>query len=147
MTGPEPDDPRDPIDIHVGGRIRALRRSRNLSQADLANVLGLTFQQVQKYERASNRVSASKLYAIAAALQTGVTFFFEGLADPAAADGAQGDDDERAVFAFLTTGEGLELATLFPQIGSSQVRRRILELVRSTVEAEADDPVDPPALS
>jgi len=142
MTGPDLDGSPNPIDIHVGGRIRMLRRSLNLSQGDLAKALGLTFQQIQKYERGGNRVSASKLYAIAKALQTDVPYFFEGLADPNAVDGREADGDERAVFAFLRTAEGAELATAFPRIGRGQVRRRLLDLVRSMVAAETDEPAD-----
>jgi len=141
MAGPDLTGSPHPIDIHVGGRIRMLRRSLNLSQGDLAKALGLTFQQIQKYERGGNRVSASKLYAIATALQTDVPYFFEGLADPDAAEGREADGDERAVFAFLRTAEGIELATAFPRIGSGQVRRRILDLVRSMVDVETDEPL------
>ena len=73
-----------PIDRHVGARIRMRRKILGVSQEKLADSLGLTFQQVQKYEKGANRVSASKLYEIAAALQTQVAYFFEGLADPSA---------------------------------------------------------------
>lgn len=66
----------DPIDIHVGGRVRERRRELKLSQSDLARSLGITFQQVQKYERGANRVSASKLHATAAVLQVGIDYFF-----------------------------------------------------------------------
>ena len=71
----------NPIDLHVGARIRMRRRLLGVSQERLAEALGLTFQQVQKYERGANRVSASKLYEIARTLQTPVTYFFDGLAD------------------------------------------------------------------
>src|SRR5579884_660298 len=75
----------NPVDLHVGARIRMRRKSLGVSQERLADSLGLTFQQVQKYERGANRVSASKLYEIARALQTSVAYFFDGLADPAEA--------------------------------------------------------------
>src|SRR5580692_8901907 len=81
----------NPVDLHVGARIRMRRRMLGVSQEKLADALGLTFQQVQKYERGANRVSASKLYEIAAALKTPVAYFFEGLADPSREDG--GDDE------------------------------------------------------
>src|SRR3954468_5429255 len=70
----------NPVDLHVGARIRMRRKLLGVSQERLADQLGLTFQQVQKYERGANRVSASKLYEIARALQTSVAYFFEGLA-------------------------------------------------------------------
>src|SRR5271163_5343803 len=72
----------NPVDLHVGARIRLRRRMQGVSQEKLADALGLTFQQVQKYERGANRVSASKLYEIATALQAPVSYFFDGLADP-----------------------------------------------------------------
>ena len=75
----------NPVDLHVGGRIRMRRRILGISQEKLADALGLTFQQVQKYERGANRVSASNLYEIARTLQAPITYFFEGLADPMAA--------------------------------------------------------------
>ncbi len=71
--------PFHPVDVHVGGMIRAHRRRLGMSQSQLADALGLTFQQVQKYERGSNRVSASKLFEIAEALELSISTFFEGL--------------------------------------------------------------------
>ncbi len=129
----------NPVDLHVGARIRMRRRMQGVSQEKLADALGLTFQQVQKYERGANRVSASKLYEIAAALRTPVSYFFEGLADPSS-DG--GDEDqprvavEQSVHAFLTTSEGLELAGLFPRLQRGRLRRRLLDLVRAIVGDE-----------
>lgn len=110
-----------------------------VTQEKLANQLGLTFQQIQKYERGSNRVSASKLYEIATALETGIGYFFEGLADPADGQSAGGDPaSEKFVNAFLMSTEGLELAELFVRLQSPRLRKRILELVRSLVE-EAEE--------
>jgi transcriptional regulator with XRE-family HTH domain len=70
----------NPVDLHVGGRVRMRRKLLGMSQEHLADALGLTFQQVQKYERGANRVSASKLYDMAKTLQVPVAFFFDGLA-------------------------------------------------------------------
>ena len=130
----EPIDSRsaNPVDLHVGARIRMRRRLQGVSQEKLAEALGLTFQQVQKYERGANRVSASKLYEIAAMLRAPVAYFFDGLADPAgeADDDSQGGD-ERTVHAFLMTSEGLELARSFTQVPRGRVRRRLLELIRA----------------
>jgi transcriptional regulator with XRE-family HTH domain len=108
------------------------RKILGVSQQQLADSLGLTFQQVQKYERGANRISASKLYAVATALQTPVSYFFEGLADPqtGAPDGA-GDASALAVQSFLNTPEGLELAALFARLGRGAVRRQVLHLVRA----------------
>ncbi len=132
----------NPVDLHVGARIRMRRRMQGVSQEKLAEALGLTFQQVQKYERGANRVSASKLYEIAAALKTPIAYFFDGLADPSA-DNDETDQPraavEQSVHAFLTTAEGLELAALFPRLARGRLRRRILELVRAIASDEEED--------
>jgi Predicted transcriptional regulators len=119
-----------PVDRHVGLRIRMRRKEIGVSQERLAEALGITFQQVQKYERGANRVSASKLWEIARALQTSVTYFYEGLSDEANANAAQEAQD------FMLTSEGLELMSAFPRIGQPALRRKLLELVR-TVSEEA----------
>jgi transcriptional regulator with XRE-family HTH domain len=124
----------NPVDLHVGARIRMRRKILGVSQERLAEDLGLTFQQIQKYERGANRVSASKLYEIAKSLQSSVGYFFEGLADTTREGVAEGG--EPFVHDFLMTSEGLELAGLFPRITRPKVRRRILELVRSMAEEE-----------
>jgi len=122
----------NPVDLHVGARIRLRRRMQGVSQEKLADALGLTFQQVQKYERGANRVSASKLYEIAAALRAPVSYFFDGLADPAGDEGRDASPSEEGlVHTFLMTAEGLELAKLFPRIGRGPVRRRLLDLLRA----------------
>ena len=122
------------VDVHVGGRIRLRRKLIGMSQEQLADALGLTFQQVQKYERGANRVSASKLYETAAALRIPVSYFFEGL-EGTIADIAE-DTEGEAVRAFFGTTEGLELARLFPRIPRGAVRRQVLELVRALAESE-----------
>ncbi len=136
----------NPIDLHVGARIRMRRRMQGISQERLADALGLTFQQVQKYERGANRVSASKLYEIAFALRAPIGYFFDGLSDPAGETPAEspGGGNEQTVHAFLMTTEGLELARSFPRIARGRVRRRCLELIRALAgdeveEAEAAD--------
>jgi transcriptional regulator with XRE-family HTH domain len=111
------------------------RKMLNISQEHLADALKLTFQQVQKYERGANRVSASKLYEIARTLQVPVSFFFEGLADPVthASDETAAAAD-RLLTDFLNTAEGLELAAMFPRIGRGRVRRQVLDLVRAMAD-------------
>jgi transcriptional regulator with XRE-family HTH domain len=124
--------PPNPVDLHVGARIRLRRRMQGVSQEKLADALGLTFQQVQKYERGANRVSASKLYEIATALQAPVSYFFDGLADPSTDEGGVArPSDEQTVHAFLMTAEGLELAKLFPGLPRGRIRRRFLDLMRA----------------
>ena len=134
----KPVNPRavDRTDEIVGAHIRRLRLAKGVSQETLGENIGVTFQQVQKYERGANRVSASKLYDIAKTLQVPVSFFFEGLADPMS--GAEIDATtqhaEKVVQEFLTTPEGLELAEVFPRIGRGRVRRQVLDLVRAMAD-------------
>ncbi|MBO9543312.1 helix-turn-helix transcriptional regulator [Caulobacter sp.] len=121
------------IDAHVGTRVRMRRKVLGVTQDQLADSLHITFQQVQKYERGENRISASKLYQIASLLKTDIGFFFDGLPDPAGADGEACEAD-RTVQTFLHTAEGLQLAELFPRIGPSRVRRQLVDLVRVMAE-------------
>ncbi|HEY8615450.1 helix-turn-helix transcriptional regulator [Phenylobacterium sp.] len=121
-------DGPNPIDRHVGLRIRLRRKELGVSQERLAESIGLTFQQVQKYERAANRVSASKLWEMAKALNTSVAYFYEGLGGAGA---AASNLPKETVQDFLLTPEGLELASSFPRIREPRVRRKILELVRA----------------
>src|SRR5438067_4441475 len=104
-------DAPHPVDIYVGARVKERRTELGISQERLAEALGLTFQQVQKYERAANRVSASKLWEIARALSTSVAYFYDGLAGAAEMETAPAPN--RSAHAFLLTPEGVELATLF----------------------------------
>ena len=128
------------VDIHVGGRVRMRRKMLGISQETLADALKLTFQQVQKYERGANRVSASKLYDIAKTLQVPVSFFFDGLADPVTNESDDvGAAADRIITDFLNTPEGLELAEMFPKIGRSRVRRQVLDLVRAMADEEGRD--------
>ncbi|WP_031230837.1 helix-turn-helix domain-containing protein [Asticcacaulis sp. YBE204] len=121
----------NPIDVYVGERIRMRRKFLGLSQEALANSLGLTFQQVQKYERGSNRISASKLYQTARTLQAPISYFFEGVDAEVHAETSVG---EASVHSFLATGEGIELAASFPRIESSRHRRRVLDLVKTLAD-------------
>jgi transcriptional regulator with XRE-family HTH domain len=125
-----------PVDRHVGLRIRMRRKELNISQEKLAEALGLTFQQVQKYERAANRVSASKLFEIARALNASVAYFYEGLSVSDELETAGAPNLE--AHAFLLTAEGAELANLFPKLGRGRVRRKVLELIRAIVGADQE---------
>ena len=131
----ETDPAPNPIDLHVGLRIRLRRKEMGISQEKLAAAIGLTFQQIQKYERAANRVSASKLYETARALKTSIAYFYEGLPEGDAV-GLEAAEGRPAAQAFLLTPEGLELAGAFPQIRRARVRRRLLDLVRAMVEED-----------
>ncbi len=124
------------IDLHVGERIRLRRRLYGISQETLAAALGVTFQQVQKYERGSNRVSASKLYGIALALEIPVGYFFEGLPEHRAAATLSQARDEERIHAFMSTTVGAELMRLFPLVHSSQLQQGMLEFLRAVVEQQ-----------
>ncbi|WP_454717626.1 helix-turn-helix domain-containing protein [Caulobacter segnis] len=121
------------IDLHVGTQVRMRRKVLGVTQDQLADSLGITFQQVQKYERGENRISASKLYQIATLLKTDIGFFFDGLPDPVE-PGGEGCEADRTVQTFLHTSEGMQLAALFPRIGPSRVRRQLVDLVRVMAE-------------
>jgi transcriptional regulator with XRE-family HTH domain len=126
-----------PVDVHVGARVRMRRKMLNISQEQLANALGLTFQQVQKYERGANRISASKLYDIARTLQAPVSSFFDGLADPLAGGvDAASQTASQTVSAFLLLPEAMQLAEQFPKIGQASLRRRIVDLARALADEE-----------
>jgi transcriptional regulator with XRE-family HTH domain len=125
-----------PVDRHVGLRIRLRRKELGISQERLAEALGLTFQQVQKYERAANRVSASKLWEIARALETSVSYFYEGLE---AAEAALPAAANPRAHEFLLSPEGLELAQIFPKLPRARVRRKVVELVRALADGEGDE--------
>ncbi|TAD91255.1 MAG: XRE family transcriptional regulator [Alphaproteobacteria bacterium] len=119
------------IDAHVGARIKLRRTLLGLSQEALGEKLGLTFQQVQKYERGMNRVGASRLHKVSEVLDVPVSFFFDDLAAdlrrksiPLSPTGGENDAD-------LTRREILELARAFDRIADDRVRKRIVELIRS----------------
>jgi transcriptional regulator with XRE-family HTH domain len=124
-------------DKHVGNRIRTRRLMLNMSQATLASTIDVTFQQVQKYEKGSNRVGASRLLQIASALQVPIDFFFEGLPPPDAASGRKDDGSYEAyVSDFCASSDGPSLAKAFVQIRSPKVRRCIVGLIQE-IAAEA----------
>ena len=128
----------NPVDVHVGDRIRRRRRALGISQDKLAEALGLTFQQVQKYERGANRVSASKLYQVARALHAPIPYFFDGLPDPARATGVEEGEATPFVHEMPLTPEEREFASWLSRIESRRVRKRLLELVR-TLADRGDD--------
>lgn len=126
----------NPVDIHVGSRVRLRRTMLGMSQEKLGESLGITFQQIQKYEKGSNRIGASRLQRISEVLNVPVSYFFEDLAGSAGgAGGLHESSGPDYVVDFLSTAEGLQLNRAFVKIGDSKVRRRIIELVRSLGDA------------
>jgi len=120
----------NPIDKHVGSRVRMRRMMLGMSQEKLGDALGLTFQQVQKYEKGSNRIGASRLQQISLILQVPVSFFFEGAPPPPGKVAAFGEAPSPAyVTDFLATSDGLTLVKAFTRIPNAKLRRRIVDLV------------------
>jgi len=128
----------NPIDIHVGSRVRLRRNMLGMSQEKLGESLGITFQQIQKYEKGTNRVGASRLQAIASVLSVPVSFFFEDAPDipgsPTA--GFREDNSTSYVVDFLNSTEGLQLNRAFVKIADPKVRRRVVDLVKALADED-----------
>lgn len=124
----------NPIDSHVGSRVRLRRMMLGMSQEKLGERLGITFQQIQKYEKGSNRIGASRLQHIASVLTVPVSFFFENAPGHVGTAAHNGHGDSQSTFdmvGFLSSSEGLQLNRAFVRIGDPKLRRRIVELVRA----------------
>jgi transcriptional regulator with XRE-family HTH domain len=120
----------NPVDQHVGSRVRMRRVMLAMSQTNLGNALGLTFQQVQKYEKGTNRIGASRLQQISHILQVPVAFFFEGAPRvPGTPQATETAPSPAYVTDFLATSDGLALAKAFMRIKNAMLKRRIVELV------------------
>ncbi len=120
----------DPVDIHVGSRVRLRRTMQGMSQEKLGSSLGITFQQIQKYEKGTNRIGAGRLLNIAGVLDTPIAFFFED-APCETSGGSIGSDSPNYVVDFLSSSEGLQLNKAFVKIGNANVRKKLVELVKS----------------
>ena len=121
-----------PVDMHVGSRVRMRRLMLGISQGELADALHISFQQVQKYEKGTNRIGASRLEHISRFLQVPVAFFFEGASDAPAV--ATSEKDTRSLVLmddFVSSPQGIRLVQSFTQIEDADVRRRIVDLVRA----------------
>lgn len=129
----------NPVDKHVGGRVRMRRMMIGMSQERLGDSLGITFQQVQKYEKGTNRIGASRLQQIAKTLGVSVSFFFEGAPNlDQSEEGFAETASPPYVSEFLSSAEGLSLTRAFTKIRDARVRRRIVELVE-TLAGDAGD--------
>ena len=113
-----------PVDVHVGSRIRVRRTLMGMSQEKLANAVGLTFQQIQKYERGSNRVSASRLWDFSNVLDVPISFFFDDMPD---------DEKQSAIEAdkVLVKRETLEFVRAYYRIKDAQSRKQLFDLIRA----------------
>ncbi len=150
-TGDDGDDRNssrrpNPIDAHVGARVRVRRMLLGMSQERLGEQLGLTFQQVQKYEKGVNRIGASRLFDMAHVLGVPIQYFYEELPDQLAGGSmAPGFADRPAdnyAAEFLSSRDGLELNKAFARIQDARVRRSVVELVRSLAGEETSESSD-----
>ena len=126
----------NPVDKHVGSRVRMRRVLIGMSQEKLGEALGITFQQIQKYEKGTNRIGASRMQQIATVMSVPVSYFFDDAPgsekDPGGFGEARGSD---YVVDFLTTTEGLQLNKSFVRISDPKVRRKIVDLVSALADA------------
>jgi len=130
----------NPIDKHVGSRVRMRRMMLGMSQEKLGDALALTFQQVQKYEKGTNRIGASRLQQISQILQVPVAFFFEGAPHLSGTfrEGAEDAPSPTYVSDFLATSDGLSLTKAFMRIPDPKLRRRIVDLVQQIAGDDGD---------
>ncbi|MEO5372813.1 MAG: helix-turn-helix domain-containing protein [Alphaproteobacteria bacterium] len=130
----------NPIDVHVGGRVRLRRTLLGMSQEKLGDAIGLTFQQVQKYERGANRIGASRLWDLSRVLDVPVSFFFDDMVEGTAAQSPRmlsGMTEEPSTFDAdpMTKRETLELVRAYYRITDPQVRKRVFELSKALASA------------
>ncbi|HMA13467.1 MAG: helix-turn-helix domain-containing protein [Bacteroidota bacterium] len=144
--GVPPGDRREggpnPVDVHVGGRVRLRRTLLGMSQEKLGEAIGLTFQQVQKYERGANRIGASRLFDLSRVLDVPVGFFFDEMADDVAASSpAQRPGVGRPLpeqeLDPMVKRETLELVRAYYKIGESSVRKRLFEMTKALAAASS----------
>jgi transcriptional regulator with XRE-family HTH domain len=132
----------NPVDKYVGSRVRMRRIMLGMSQEKLGEALGLTFQQVQKYEKGTNRVGASRIQQISEVLQVPVSFLFEGGPSGGLANGSGFAEAPSPSYVsdFLATSEGLALTRAFTKITDAKLRRSIVDLVEQIAAREPHDP-------
>lgn len=133
----------NPIDIHVGSRIRLRRTMLSMSQEKLGEALGITFQQIQKYEKGTNRVGASRLQNISAVLNVPVSFFFEDAPGEQVSEqvGMSEASSSNYVVDFLSSSEGLQLNRAFIKIEDPKIRRKIIDLTKA-LASDSDPSLD-----
>lgn len=126
----------NPVDKHVGSRVRMRRVLIGMSQEKLGEALGITFQQIQKYEKGTNRIGASRMQQIATVMAVPVSYFFDDApgSESAAASGFGEGSGSDYVVDFLTTAEGLQLNKSFVRIADPKVRKKIVDLVSALAE-------------
>jgi transcriptional regulator with XRE-family HTH domain len=134
----------NPIDVHVGSRVRLRRTLLGMSQEKLGAAIGLTFQQVQKYERGANRVGASRLYDLSRVLDVPVSFFFDDMSPETTAALAAAPSERELEIAGryepdpMVRRETLELVRAYYRINDAQIRRRLFDLTKAIANAGAE---------
>ena len=129
------------LDSYIGARLRMRRLMLGMSQEALGEKLSLTFQQIQKYEKGTNRVSASRLYELAQALDVPVQYFFDGISaeDEAVLHEAIAEDARLSPFLdFVSSGQGIQLNSAFLQIGDRKMRRDVLAMIEGIARVSGD---------
>jgi transcriptional regulator with XRE-family HTH domain len=124
----------NPIDAQVGNRLRLRRMMIGMSQERLGELLGLTFQQVQKYEKGVNRIGAGRLFEIARILGVPIFYFYESVSEKLANAPGFAETESPPVLEFVSSGEGLQLSLAYMRIKDPKVRKRVLDLVKSLSE-------------
>jgi len=126
-----------PVDVHVGGRVRMRRMMLGLSQDKLGDALGLTFQQIQKYEKGSNRIGASRMFELADVLKVPVQYFYD---DFTTANGSYGfaEGGQNSFMQLLHSPEGVQLCRHFSEIRDAKIRKKVLDLVKTLSENTED---------
>lgn len=130
------------VDTYIGARVRMRRLMLNMSQEKLSARLGVTFQQIQKYEKGTNRISASRLLELAIALRVPVSFFYDGLDNPDRGMGVDGMREDTAVtpyLDFVSSGKGVELNQAFLSIDDDNMRRQLLAMVNGIARLATDE--------
>jgi transcriptional regulator with XRE-family HTH domain len=130
----------NPVDAQVGSRVRLRRMLIGMSQERLGELLGLTFQQVQKYEKGVNRIGAGRLFDVARILGVPIDYFYESVSSQLAASRSISEEEVAPpVMEFVSSGEGLQLSLAFMRIKDAKVRKRVLDLVRSLADEKVAD--------
>lgn len=131
----------NPIDLAVGQRMKQRRRQLSWSQEELADKLGLSFQQVQKYERGANRVSAGRLFQLCEVLDVDVSYFFDGLTRAVAAR-EEGDPEALSLARLVAPPGALDVLTAYGDLASPRRRKMVIAFTRMLLEEEASERSD-----
>ena len=139
MSDPVPKKQANSIDAQVGNRVRLRRMLVGMSQEKLGELLGLTFQQVQKYEKGVNRIGAGRLYHVGQILGVPVSYFYEDVMEQGPANSAVANDRATpSAVEFLSSSEGMQLTLAFMRIREPKVRRRVIDLVKTLADGESE---------